>query len=293
MISIILLLSISISILTSIQMSATLPTTERIVILGAGIHGASTAYYLFQLGYRSTIIEKTSIGAAASGKAGGFLAREWGRGPTTQLHTVSFDLHSSLATELGIESYRKVTTLSVNGNKKGSVAASWLDGKATSSLMEGATAQVTPMELTSKLITASNAEVLFETAEGLILEAGRVRGVNLRGKDTLEADVVLVALGPWSAPFIQDNFGVPCPMEGVKSTSLLYEVCSSSRLHHCNPRVTSISLLSQGMDIIKKEPFACFCDEDSNGCHLVSSPATYDMKAHTKLTTMFLPGAIP
>ena len=67
------------------------------VILGAGIHGASVAYYLStKFGIFPTVIERTSIAAAASGKAGGFLAREWGSGVTQQLHQVSFDMHEKL-----------------------------------------------------------------------------------------------------------------------------------------------------------------------------------------------------
>ena len=110
---------------------------KRIVILGGGIHGAATAYYLSELGAKPIIIEKSSIAAAASGKAGGFLAREWGSGPTIQLHTVSYDLHANLAKTLGVTSYREIPTLSVNGNRKGRVNASWLDGRASSTVMEG------------------------------------------------------------------------------------------------------------------------------------------------------------
>jgi FAD dependent oxidoreductase len=70
---------------------------QNVVILGAGIHGASVAYYLStKFGILPTVIERTSIAAAASGKAGGFLAREWGSGSTQQLHQVSFDMHETL-----------------------------------------------------------------------------------------------------------------------------------------------------------------------------------------------------
>eukprot|EP00961_Rhodomonas_salina_P246522 3330934-Rhodomonas_salina.2 len=36
------------------------------------------------------------VAAAASGKAGGFLARGWGNGATRQLHELSFDLHEQV-----------------------------------------------------------------------------------------------------------------------------------------------------------------------------------------------------
>ena len=70
---------------------------QNVVILGAGIHGASVAYYLStRFGILPTVVERTNVGAAASGKAGGFLAREWGSGSTQQLHQVSFDMHEKL-----------------------------------------------------------------------------------------------------------------------------------------------------------------------------------------------------
>lgn len=95
------------------------------------------------MGIRSIIIEQTSIACAASGKAGGFLARDWGSGTTAdQLHKKSYELHKKLADELGITSYRKIDTLEVDGNRKGSNVASWLNGKASSSLMDRNTAQV-------------------------------------------------------------------------------------------------------------------------------------------------------
>ena len=62
-----------------------------------------------------TIVERTSVAAAASGKGGGFLARGWGSGPTRPLHEVSFDLHAELAKTLDLKTYRKIKTLSVTG----------------------------------------------------------------------------------------------------------------------------------------------------------------------------------
>jgi glycine/D-amino acid oxidase-like deaminating enzyme len=125
---------------------------KNVVIVGGGIHGSSTAYFLSQRpGVQVTVVERTAIAAAASGKAGGFLAREWGSGPTVQLHQKSFDMHAELASELNIKSYRVLETLSVSGRRKGPVDASWLDGKVTSSKMDGATAQVTPFEFTSRV----------------------------------------------------------------------------------------------------------------------------------------------
>ncbi len=102
------------------------------------------------------------MAAAASGKAGGFLARGWGDGgPTQQLHRLSFDLHAQLAEALGVESYRRIPTLSVAGGKArgeaaGKTWAGWLDGDvARATMMDAGTAQVTPAEVRSQVLTCS------------------------------------------------------------------------------------------------------------------------------------------
>lgn len=53
---------------------------KHTVVVGAGAVGACTAYFLAQKatpGLSVTVVEKTKVACAASGKAGGFLARDW------------------------------------------------------------------------------------------------------------------------------------------------------------------------------------------------------------------------
>ena len=52
--------------------------TKHVIIVGGGVIGACTAYFLSQReAFRVTVIEKTSVACGASGKAGGFLAYNW------------------------------------------------------------------------------------------------------------------------------------------------------------------------------------------------------------------------
>ena len=240
---------------------------RRVVILGGGIHGVSIAFHLTQqqpqltaTPLSVTLLERASVAAAASGKSGGFLAREWGSGPTVQLHHQGFDLHETLAKRLGITSYRRIETLSVDGSVKGQNIASWLDRQASSTSMGTPTAQVTPLELTTKMWQAAtvdgHATLVHGVAAGLQRDATtrRVTGVLVddgSGAATvLPADVVVVALGPWSGVFAEDHLGITLPMEGVKSTSIVYN---------------SVQALST-------EPYALFCGEDANDCHLELYP---------------------
>lgn len=82
------------------SISMTTVPMPKVVVLGAGIHGASVAYYLStKFGILPTVVERVSVAAAASGKAGGFLAREWGTGATVEISRVSFDMHEKLGEE--------------------------------------------------------------------------------------------------------------------------------------------------------------------------------------------------
>ena len=44
----------------------------RVAICGGGVIGACTAYFLSLRGIDVTVVERTEVAAAASGKAGGF-----------------------------------------------------------------------------------------------------------------------------------------------------------------------------------------------------------------------------
>jgi glycine/D-amino acid oxidase-like deaminating enzyme len=71
------------------------------VIIGAGIIGTSTAYYLSESSTPASdihLIEPSpQLFASASGYAAGFLARDWFPPSLSSLGALSFDLHKELA----------------------------------------------------------------------------------------------------------------------------------------------------------------------------------------------------
>jgi glycine/D-amino acid oxidase-like deaminating enzyme len=74
----------------------------NIVIVGAGIIGISTAYFLshsesLKDDSTITIIDQCPPASGASGKAGAFIARNWSGGSTSSLAELSFRLHDELA----------------------------------------------------------------------------------------------------------------------------------------------------------------------------------------------------
>jgi len=197
------------------------------------------------------LVERCEVACAASGKAGGFLAREWGSGDTEVLHQKGFDLYEQLAKELGLESFRRLPTLGVrDGGRAAQKEFPWVD-KAASSLMDEVTAQVNPKEVTTRMMeaaVANGASLLIGNVDGIRREGDRVTAVVVDGAE-VACDSVVFAMGPWSVLVERWLPEVRIPMTGVLSTSLVFEM----------PAPVS-------------PPCVLFCDEDRYGCHLEVNP---------------------
>ena len=87
---------------------------RNVVIAGGGIIGTSVAYYLVNNHFKQLVEDSSSsisvtlvdptgkVGSCASGKAGGFLARDWRDGsPLQEMQRAGFDLHQELADAFG------------------------------------------------------------------------------------------------------------------------------------------------------------------------------------------------
>ncbi|CAL9097067.1 unnamed protein product [Musa acuminata var. zebrina] len=210
------------------------PEGKRVVVCGGGVIGACTAYFLATKGTaRVTVVEKSAVACAASGKAGGFLALDWCDGsPLGGLARASFHLHRSLAAALDGPTnygYRPLDTLSLSLLPDASSAAAapaspslppWVDGPAARPPRTigttDTTAQVHPQLFTRTLLSAAAAEHGVEVVIGELdrveVEDGRAVGVALKGGGGpfIQADAVVLALGPWSnrSPIVSSLFNV-------------------------------------------------------------------------------------
>ncbi|KAF8410125.1 hypothetical protein HHK36_002647 [Tetracentron sinense] len=224
---------------------------QRVVVCGGGVIGVCTAYFLAKKGAAVTLVEKSSVACAASGKAGGFLALDWcDGGPLSNLARTSFNLHRTLALQHDgpqAYGYRPLQTLSLSitehqhqqphpsGASRAAILPDWVDGPARNPKTIGTpatTAQVHPLLFTRTLlswaVTNHGVDVVIGELERVEVEGGRARAVAVaikegdqRGGRIIEADAVVLALGPWSSrlPLLSSLFRV----SGLKAHSIVLE----------------------------------------------------------------------
>ena len=214
----------------------TRPPPGHVIVCGAGVVGASVAYFLARGGVRVTVVERSAVACAASGKSGGFLALDWCDGsPLEPLARASFALHADLARELGTDyGYRRVDTFMLAAREHGPrprdhrvAAPPWLDGEAAVTAALGSvetTAQLHPARFTAALMDAAvarGATLRRGVVEGVLRNGKAARGVTVDGA-ALEGDAVVLAMGPWTGRAAA-GLGLP-RIHGLKGHSVTLAV---------------------------------------------------------------------
>src|ERR1700752_651207 len=110
---------------------------RHVIVCGAGVVGASVAYFLARRGVGVTVLERTAVACGASGKSGGFLALDWcDDSPLGPLARASFALPAELARRISADyGYRRMDTFMLAAREKGRLAGghrvtppAWIDG---------------------------------------------------------------------------------------------------------------------------------------------------------------------
>jgi glycine/D-amino acid oxidase-like deaminating enzyme len=207
----------------------------RVVICGGGVIGACLAYFLARRGLKPIIVEPAEVACAASGKSGGFLARDWCDGtPLERLARRSFALHASLADEVSEDwGYRRMTTYAGYGPAAGGPARRhrlpWVSDAIASSDRLGTTettAQVDPGRFTRAMMRAAaahGAELRRAAVTGIAHRGGAVAAVETE-EGAIPTDAVVIAMGPWSR-LAAEWLPLP-PVYGLKGHSLVFETGS-------------------------------------------------------------------
>ena len=227
-----------------------------VVIVGGGISGIATAYFLGKSGVKSVVIERDSVGSHASGFAYGGLSPLSGVGIPGPLAPVALEgmrLHNQfaqvLAEETGVQpEYRFRASMALAFDEQEAAAAKaglewkqqqegysvkWVDAREAKSVeprisdeaigavyIEGG-ADVEPYRLVLALTQAAEAMgavVRHGTVTGLKREGGRISAVVL-GNEEISCDTVVLATGPWSAE-CGSWLGIPIGIRPLKGQIL-------------------------------------------------------------------------
>jgi glycine/D-amino acid oxidase-like deaminating enzyme len=205
---------------------------RHVIVCGAGVIGAAVAYFLSRRGVAVTVIERTGVACAASGKSGGFIALDWcdnsSLGP---LARASFALHAELAREIPTDyGYRRMDTYMLAAREHGAVpgghrvpAPGWINGSAVVAGTLGSTettAQVDPARFTQALLDGAlsrGGALRMGRVENVIQRDGVTQGVQVDG-ETVHAEAVVLAMGPWTGRFA-GRLALP-RIEGLKGYSV-------------------------------------------------------------------------
>lgn len=235
----------------------TLPSQADVVIVGAGIVGCATAYYLAKRGVSAVVLEKDEIGRAQSGRNWGFI-RQQGRDPlelplmiesnriwsgierelgadvewvqrgnlalaSTPERIALFEGWCKTAREHGLDT--RVLSAAELNTLIPDLRGDWLGGMYTES--DG---HAEPRKATQAFADAAKARGarIFERCTVLSIETtnGAVSGVQFEKRDgkltdpvrgTIRTGIVIGAAGAWTATLVRP-LGLSLPQRWVRST---------------------------------------------------------------------------
>lgn len=213
-----------------------------VVVVGGGIAGASAAFHLTMQGARTTLVERAFLASGPTGRSSAITHAFYLLPELSQLaHRGCEQLRHLEDLTGGTADYREVGMLWVVGSEP---AAEWRDAVArirgedavievvepqaladlapgfvlddvALGVWEPAGGYADPSSATTSFAAAAQAkgaEVLLEReVVGLLVEGGRVRAVETDRGERLEADAVVLAVGPWTRELVA-QVGVDLPL---------------------------------------------------------------------------------
>ncbi len=104
--------------LLTIQTDSDLPARADVVVIGGGIVGCSTAYYLARKGVRVALIEKGRVGAEQSSRNWGWCRQQNRDARELPMATRSLDLWEAMARDIGEDpGFRRCGLLYLSDNE--------------------------------------------------------------------------------------------------------------------------------------------------------------------------------
>ncbi len=227
-----------------------------VLIVGGGILGCATAYFLAKEGIRSTVLEREAVASCASGFAAGLLNPLHGAGipgPLEPFAWESFRLHldiiDQITEESGVDPHfapypcmwsifddseeTVCGELLQRANRFPEFPARWLnegevrsvEPRISNAVVKGmyleGIRQVEPYQYTLALAQAAEkngAAIRNGVVRGLKSSGGRVMGVITDGGE-IDCGAVVLAMGPWTCQ-AGEWLGIPIPVEPLKGQIL-------------------------------------------------------------------------
>ncbi|GHC73287.1 NAD(P)/FAD-dependent oxidoreductase [Limoniibacter endophyticus] len=235
--------------LMHIETNAELPQEADVVVIGGGVVGVFTAYYLARRGVKVALVEKGRIAAEQSSRNWGWCRQQNRDARELPMATKSLDLWENVARETGEDTgFRRCGLLYLSQNETEIAGwAKWRDfartvgvtthmlsaeeaserGRATGrrwkggvfSPSDGTANPERAVPVTARGIIAAGGTVHQNcAARGVELSAGRVSGV-VTEKGTIRTKTVVMAGGAWASSFVH-QLGFRFPQAAVRASIL-------------------------------------------------------------------------
>ncbi|MCA1490406.1 FAD-binding oxidoreductase [Ensifer sp. NBAIM29] len=232
-----------------VDTTPTLPAVADAVVIGGGIVGVFTAYYLARRGLKVALVEKGRIGAEQSSRSWGWCRQQNRDARELPMATKSLDLWESFAEESGEDTgFRRCGLFYLSDSEEELAGwARWRDfartvgvtthmldsaeaserGRATGKPWKGGVFSPTDGTADPASAAPAVARALLKlggtvhqscAARGIELEGGRLSGV-VTEHGTIRTNTAVLAGGAWASSFCR-QLGVRFPQASVRSSIL-------------------------------------------------------------------------
>ncbi|MEZ2405455.1 glycine/D-amino acid oxidase-like deaminating enzyme [Bosea sp. OAE752] len=235
--------------LFEIETSPTLPESADVVVIGGGIVGVCTGYYLARRGIKVALVEKGRVGAEQSSRNWGWCRQQNRDARELPMATESLTLWDRFAAEIGEDlGFRRCGLLYLSDDEAQIAGwAKWRDfaigqgvtthmlssdeasarGAATGKSWKGGVfspsdgtadpSRAAPV-IARGIVKAGGTVHQFCAARGIETSGGRVSGV-VTEKGTIRTSTVVHAGGAWASSFL-NQLGIRFPQSSVRSSIL-------------------------------------------------------------------------